>query len=128
VAGIWVLFLSGCATAPRRSPGSVSDKLARAGLELVSENQAGIPPDRRGRYLPCRVIPGSRSPALAPHPAGYLMVGVRGKRSVDASVIRAALAAWGPGETLHLTIRRNPYRLDAAEWWESEVSLRLPDR
>jgi len=106
----------------------VSDKLARVGLELVSENQAGIPPDRRGRYLPCRVIPGFRGPALAPHPAGYLMVGVRGNRSVDAAGIRAALAAWRPGETLNLTIRRNPYRLDSTEWWESEVILRLPDR
>jgi S1-C subfamily serine protease len=106
----------------------VNEKLRRVGLELVGEAAAGIPPDRHGRYLPCRVIPGCENPALAPHPAGYLLVGVDGKPTADAGAIRAALAAWRPGEVLSVTVRRNPYRFDRNEWWESEVRLWLPGR
>jgi len=125
--GIALLFAAGCATARARSGETVSAKLARVGLELVGEREAGIPADRLGRYVPCRVIPGFRRPSLPPHPAGYLLVGVRGQGSEDAEVIRAALEAWRPGEVLHLMVRRNPYRLDSTQWWESEVALWLPE-
>jgi len=46
-------------------------------------------------------------------------------RLADEAAILRAIEAWVPGETLVLTIRRNPYVGDAG-WWEAEVELRFP--
>ena len=117
---IWAaLGALGCAAPP------VKVKLARVGLELLSEGEAGIPERESGRYVPCRVRADFPRPALPPHPAGYLFVGVDGAAR-DAKRILEALKAWRPGETIRLTVRRNPFLEPRAEWWEYEVHLRLP--
>ena len=82
----------GCATRP------VRDKLESAGLELVDERVARVPARERGRYLPCRVVPGAREPALDPHAAGYLIVGVDGREAESASEIFEALEEWSAVE------------------------------
>jgi hypothetical protein len=110
------------------APGSSSGwsrGLLELGLEPLGEEEARIPAAERGRYVPCRVIPGFPAPALEPHPAGYLIAGA-GDALLDASATRRALAAWSPGETLVLKVRRNPYAQPDAEWWEAEVRLRRP--
>jgi len=76
--------------------------------------------------VPCRVKPGFRQPALAPHPAGYLITGMGRAAAGDAQAIWRALAEWRRGKALRLAVRRNPYLSAEAEWWEAEVELRLP--
>jgi hypothetical protein len=97
--------------------------LLELGLEPVNEEEARIPAGERGRYLPCRVIPGFPAPALEPHWAGYLIAGIDGKLQ-DAESIRRALAGWSAGETLVLKVRLNRYMQMDPEWWEAEVRLR----
>ena len=119
--GILLLSItSGCTGSP---PAEVN--LARVGLELLSEDEAGIPDAERGRYLPCRVPEDFPEPALPPHPAGYLFVGVDG-RPRKAAEIRRALRGLKTGESRKFTIRRNPYLQTQTEWWEADVRLHLP--
>jgi len=117
-------FLPGCGAPAPAERSSLRARLARVGLELLSEDEARLPSEARGRYLPCRVVPGFRPPPLEEHPAGYLIVGVDGHPAPDARAILTALEGWAPGRPLSLTIRRNPYLLAEAEWWEAEVRLR----
>ncbi|HVR73846.1 MAG TPA: hypothetical protein VMT52_05915, partial [Planctomycetota bacterium] len=105
---------------------SVQEKLARVGIALVPEADAGIPEPERGQYVPVSVLEGFQGPALPPHPAGYLVVGVIGpERELipGAEAVREALEAWGSGETLEVRVRRNPYLQWDPEWWEAEVRL-----
>ncbi len=97
--------------------GSVQSKLARLGLELITERDAGIPERERGRYVPCRVLAGSSAP-LAPDPAGYLIVGFDGQLADDASKILVVLDRWRVGETISLWVRRNPFLAAEPDWWE----------
>ncbi len=117
-----VAWISGCATYPKEPVGA---KLHRVGLEIVTDAQAQVPPAERGRYVPCRVLPGYPSPALPEHPAGYLIDGVAGK-AAGADAIWKALEDWRPGETLELKVRRNPYADAGPESWDARVLLKLP--
>lgn len=124
-------FLSGCMLQPGADRADtdgadVAGKLARVGIEVISEDEAHLPANERGRYIPCRVIPGFRRAALEEHPAGYLLVGVGDSGTGDAGAIRQALAAWKPGEFLEITVRRNPHLSAASVWWERDVKLYLP--
>jgi hypothetical protein len=119
------LLLSGCAGPGAASSPGAREKLSRLGLELVSEKEAAIPAQEAGRYVPCRVIPGFPRPALDPHPAGYLIVGVDRRPAPNAEAILQAVAGWGPGETLVLTVRRNPYVEGGSGWWEADVVMKL---
>ena len=128
---IWVVVsaLSGCAfsTAPGAAQRveSVESKLARVGLELVSEREAGIPEKEWGRYVPCRTI-ASGAP-LPEDPAGYLIVGFEGQLSGDASEILAALRDWQKGQTISLWVRRNHYLSADPDWWEvDKLPVNLP--
>ncbi len=126
-----VSLLSGCVqspdakSAPRAEKGrprssaatSVQSKLARVGLELITERDAGIPARELGRYVPCRVLAGSSAP-LAPDPAGYLIVGFGGRLADDASKILVVLDRWRVGETISLWVRRNPFLAAEPDWWE----------
>ena len=99
-------ILSGCAPREPAPDVSLEEKLARVGLERISEQAAWVPPIARGRYVPCRVIDGGSSPGpLPPHPAGYLLVGVTDSGDGTASATLEALAAWSPGKFLTLTVR-----------------------
>ncbi len=126
-----VSVLSGCVqspdakAAPQAEKGrsrssaamSVQSKLARVGLELITERDAGIPARESGRYVPCRVLVGSSAP-LAPDPAGYLIVGFGGQLADDASKILVVLDRWQVGETISLWVRRNPFLAAEPDWWE----------
>ena len=116
---------AGCAMASGGRDLSVKEKLSRVGLELVPESGAFLPEAERGQCLPCRVIPGFAAPALPEHPAGYLIVGVRGAPA-DREAILQALDDWGRGQTLELLVRRNPYLAAEPESWDARVFLRLP--
>lgn len=110
---------------------SIQEKLARVGIALVTEADAGIPDPERGQYLPVRVLEDFQGPALPPHPAGYLVVGVIGPQRElipGAEAVRKALETWDSGETLEVRVRRNPYLQWNPEWWEAEVRLRSPRR
>lgn len=133
LAALWgVLSLAGCASRPAAPvvPGiraeGISSRLARVGLELITEEEAQIPRQERGRSLAVRVIPGFPEPALPPHPAGYLIVGLNRELVRDSAPLEEALRAWSPGRPLRLTVRRNPYLQVEPGWWEAEVELRLP--
>ena len=105
---------------------SVESKLARVGLELITEREAGIPETELGRYVPCRVLDGVSAP-LAADPAGYLIVGFDGRLADDASRILAALATWQVGETISLWVRRNPFLAGEPDWWEvNSLPVTLP--
>ena len=119
-----LIIIPGCSAPAPAGPASLSARLARVGLELLSEDEARLPPPERGRYVPCRVIPGFPRPPLPEHPAGYLIVGMNGGPAPDAKAILRVLAEWTPGQPLLLTVRRNPYLQAEAEWWEAEVKLR----
>lgn len=119
-------LLAGCAGRSTLEPLSLHAKLAQVGLEPLSEQEAQIPPSERGHFVPVRVLAGFPIPALPRHPAGYLLVGIDGRVTKSADVIRDALRAWKPGEVLKVTARRNPYRLPATEWWEVELDLLSP--
>lgn len=124
------LAISACASQEAAESAKVREKLARLGLELISENEALIPAELAGHFVPVRVISGFVRPALEPHPAGYLMVGVNRRPGANADAILCALTQWSPGETLVLTIRRNPYLQGVGGepgWWEADVKLRLPN-
>jgi len=121
---IAVISLAGCGAPMPAERNSLSYRLAKVGLELLSEDQAQLPPAERGRYVPCRVIPGFPRPPLEEHPAGYLIVGVDGQPAPSAQAILTALEAWWPGRQISLKVRRNPYLLAEAEWWEADVRLR----
>src|SRR5688572_21535306 len=71
---------------------SVQEKLARVGLALVPEADAGIPEPERGQYVPVSVLEGFQGPALPPHPAGYLVVGVM--IGPQRELIPGAKAVW----------------------------------
>ena len=104
----------------------VESKLARVGLELITERDAAIPRDELGRYVPCRVRAGAAAP-LPPDPAGYLIVGFDRQLADDASTILAALDRWRVGETLSLWVRRNPYLAAEPDWWEvNDLPVKLP--
>jgi hypothetical protein len=103
------------------------EKLYLVGLEIVGEDEALVPAAERGRVLPLRTIRGFPDPAVPHDPVGYLAVAVAGTSARDAEAILRAIEAWGPGETLVLTVRRNPYVADAG-WWEADVKLRFPQR
>ena len=120
------LVVAGCAgTSPYRLD-AVREKLARVGLDTLSEEEAYVPASEHGRSIPCRVIAGFEGPPVPAHPAGYLITGVdRGRETTRAGILEA-LAAWAPGETLTLTLRRNRYLDDEAAWYEVEVPVRLP--
>ncbi len=115
-----VSALSGCAFSTARDGAgrveSVASKLARVGLELVSQRQAGIPEMEWGKYVPCRTL-ASGSP-LPEDPAGYLIVGFGGRLSGDAGEILAALREWQKGQTISLWVRRNHYLSVNPDWWE----------
>ena len=131
----WLCFLllscalGGCAGTGSSARSGAAEKLARIGLEILADEEAGIPAPERGRFIPCRVLPGRPDAALEDHPAGYLLVGVEGQGAGGrgAEAILRALAAWEPGEDLPLIIRRNPYLDTGSEWWERTVRLRLPN-
>jgi S1-C subfamily serine protease len=126
-----VSVLSGCVQSPEADAAprpqemrprsfvetAVRSKLARVGLELVTERDAAIPERESGRYVPCRVLAGSSAP-LAPDPAGYLIVGFDGQLADDASKILLALDHWRVGETISLWVRRNPFLAAEPGWWE----------
>ena len=123
----WLLLpalLPACSGPAPAEKAPLSARLARVGLQLVSEEDAGVPPSERGRYLPCRVVHGFPRPPLEDHPAGYLIVEVGGYPAADRRAILRALDDWTPGQPLRLRVQRNPYRLAEAEWWEAWVSLR----
>ncbi len=122
-----VLGGAGCGGRPffGGPPPHPGEKLARVGLKIVSEREALIPPADRGKYLPCRVLPGFPDPALPDHPAGYLILGAGARSSPGKKEILRALSDWKAGEFLSLTVRRNPY-LSGGDWYEVKVSLRLP--
>lgn len=112
---------SSAAKPPARETGeeaSVKSKLARVGLELISEREAGLPESELGRYIPCRVLAGASSSPLAADPAGYLIVGFDGEEAGDAGKILAVFERWRVGETLFLRVRRNPYLAVEPGWWE----------
>jgi len=123
--GVWSLCLAAISSHAGCAGPTVEAKLARVGLELVSEEEAGVPAVERGRYLPCQVIEGFPETALPPHPAGYLFVGVD-RQPCAADEITQALREWAPGETRTFTVRRNPYLLPQTVWWEYDVHLHLP--
>ena len=105
---------------------SVESKLARVGLELISEREAGIPPSEQGRYVPCRVLTGVSAP-LTPDPAGYLIVGFDGELVYDAGRILSVLGSWRSGETISLWVRRNPHLAGEPDWWEvNSLPVTLP--
>jgi len=120
------LVVWGCASQDAGKSWDVRQKLAAVGLELLSEKEACIPQKEAGLYVPCRVIPSFPRPALEPHPAGYLIVGANRHSASNADGILRALASWGLGESLILTVRRNPYLDEGSGWWEAEVTIRLP--
>jgi len=125
--GVWLslvaaAWISGCATYPKEP---VEAKLRRVGLEIVTDADAQVPPAERGRYVPCRVLPGYPSPALPVHPAGYLITGVEGK-AAGAEVTLKALEDWRPGDILVLRVRRNPFADAGPESWDARVLLKLP--
>jgi hypothetical protein len=101
--------------------------LERVGLEPLSEEDARIPLDERGRYIPCRVMPGYPTPALPPHRAGYLLVAVQGAAEEDAEAMMDALNAWRPGTFIKVKARRNHYCGAPWEWWEKVVVIWQPD-
>ena len=121
----WSLCLFAATSQAGCAGPTVEARLARVGLEIVSEEEAAIPDSERGRYLPCQVIAGFPESALPPHPAGYLFVGVD-RHLCAADEIVEALQEWAPGETRTFTVRRNPYRQLQTVWWEYDVHLRLP--
>ena len=133
-ASVWTLFatfLSGCASFGESPDISLEEKLARVGLERISEEAARIPPTARGHYVACQVLDGGSYPKpLPPHPAGYLLVGVTDSSDETASATLEALTAWSPGEFLTLRVRRNPYHPEAvgSEWWEKNVTMVLPEQ
>ncbi len=114
--------LVGCAGLSLNDSGAIEEKLARMGLRRLSERQALIPEGEAGRWLPVEVMPGSRSP-LEEHPAGYLIVGIERGRPGDVEEILSALADWGPGRSLELVVRRNPYRGARNESWDVELTV-----
>ena len=122
-----VCGLGGCVMPRGASELGVEGKLAKVGIQLVSEDEALLPAGERGRYLPCRGVPGVPGAALDTHPAGYLLVGVVGEATDDAAAIREALRSWSPGEVLVLRVRRNPHRSPASEWWERDVRMVYPE-
>ena len=103
------------------------DTLARIGLVCITEEEAHIPPEDRGKFVPCRVRPDCLQSPVPPHPAGYLIVGINKERGAGAAQLRRQLAAWKPGETLVLGIQRNPYLQDVPAWYEIEVKVRQPE-
>ena len=127
----WVVVsaLCGCVQPPAAIDGgaSVEAKLARVGLELISEHQAGVPAKERGRYVPCRALAGSQVALLPPDPAGYLIVGFDGQLAGDADKILSVLRQWQKGETISFWVRRNPYVSGDPDWWEvNSLPARLP--
>ena len=123
----WLLLpglLPACSAPSPAEKAPLSARLARVGLQLVSEDDAGVPASERGRYLPCRVIPRFPRPPLEDHPAGYLIVGVDGRPAPDSRTILRALENWTPGQPLRLTVWRNPYLLAESEFWQADVTLR----
>ena len=108
-------------------PSDLRSKLALVGLEMITEEEALIPAREAGRYVPVRVNSSFPRPALEPHPAGYLIVGVNRRPAADVDAISQALSQWRPGETLVLTVRRNPYLQGETDWWEADVQLRYPE-
>ena len=114
--------LFGCATLSFSDSGPIEEKLARMGLRRLSEQQALIPKERSGRWLPVEVMPGSSSP-LEEHPAGYLIVGIERGRPGDVAEILSAIEDWGPGRSLELVVRRNPYRGARNESWDVELTV-----
>lgn len=98
---------------------TVESKLARVGLELITESEAAIPESERGRWVPCRVRERGASRSVLPaDPAGYLIVGFDGQLANDAGRIREFLERWQEGETISLWVRRNPFLAAYPDWWE----------
>ncbi len=119
---------AGCAGLDDRPASGMTaeEKLSAVGLRMVSEDEAAVPAGERGRYVAVRVIPGFPDPALAPDPAGYLIVGAAGSPAADAAAIIRALDGWEPDGELLVTVRRNPFLPGSTGWWEAEVKLRYP--
>jgi hypothetical protein len=119
---------AGCAAGatPREAEASAAAKLARVGLEVVTDEEARVPPADRGRWIACRVIPGFREPPAPEHPAGYLIASVGRQAGMTRRDMERAIAAWKEGERLILTIRRNPYFPGEPDWYEVNVPVILP--
>ncbi len=133
---VWALLASslgcslgcplGCAAPRSLEPAELRARLAKLGLAIIDEEEAFIPAAERGRAVPCRTIPGFRRPVLPEHPAGYLIIGVAGRRIESAPEILAAMSRWPPGEKIEVLVRRNPYLLQEPESWDAEVQLWVP--
>lgn len=131
-----VLFSgAGCVTEPApRVPidgPSVNDersargKLATVGVRVIDPFEANLPPDEITKVIPCRVDPRVEEPALPPHPAGYLLVGVDGEICSPARIWQE-LETWTRARPIRLVVRRNPHLPFETEWWEAEVTFALP--
>lgn len=118
----FVVFSGGCAGLITSDDGSLDGKLARIGLREVPEHLSGLPPTESRRWLAVEVIPGASSP-LEADSAGYLIVGADRRPVTDRAEIIAALERWGPGRSLELSVRRNPYRGAPNESWDVELKV-----
>lgn len=117
----------GCA-APGTRPAALAaaEKLGRLGLVLMDHAESAVPAGERDRVVALEVDPLHPAGALPFDPAGYLLVGVRGREVRTAAEIWRELAAWTTGRPAEVRVRRNPYRARDGAWWEADVTWRLP--
>ncbi len=105
---------------------ALQKKLKPLGIRILTEREARIPKEERGKYLPLRAIPGHKPMSLEPCQSGYLLTSIQGVEKSDIETFIRVLTAWRSGEQLTLKVRRNPHLQIASEWWERELVLKLP--
>jgi hypothetical protein len=119
---------AGCAGAPtpRAARESTTVKLARVGLEVLPDEEAGVPAADRTRWIPVRVVAGFPQPPVPEHAAGYLITSVGRRAGLTRRDMEMEIAEWEEGKRLVLTIRRNPHLAAEPDWYEVNVPVVLP--
>jgi hypothetical protein len=118
----------GCKSGPTpiEARASATAKLAQVGLEVVSDDAAGMPPAERLRWIPCRVVPGFPRPPVPDHVDGYLITNIDRSTGLTRRDMESKIAAWKEGDRLIFTIVRNPYLAAEPGWYEVNVPVKLP--
>ena len=126
---VLVVAAGGCTSAPPpvEVKASAASKLARVGLEVVSDESAGMPPADRLKWIPCRVVSGFPQPPVPDHVDGYLITSIGRRAGLTRRDMEKEIAAWKDGERLVFTIVRNPYLAAESGWYEVNVPVKLPE-